>query len=141
MSPVLPRYDSNRQLTTQQPQVFAQADPNANTLDKMAEVTGKVADMTVKWSNAVDTIQTTTAKANYETGMADILARAEADPDYNNSDKYFQEVEKLRKDSTKGMSNPAAKSRVTFELDHSSQIANIKIGGLYKKKQIVLGQA
>ena len=139
--PQFPRHESERQLTTQQPSVLAAGDSQGAILEKTAEVAGKATDLAVKWANAVDTIQTTTAKANLKGGLADILARAEADPDYNAHDKYAQEIDKLRMDSGRGFASKAAEANAGIEFDYDAKIAKIQLGATFKKKMVNVGQA
>jgi hypothetical protein len=132
--PTLPTYTSQQKITTQQSEV------TRTGAEAPYEMAGKAIsatqDAAVKWSNALDTIQYTTAKANYETGVAQLEAKALADPDYNNSDAYYKELAKLKTDNTKGFQNKAVESRMAFEIDNANQIAQIKIGTIFRKKQI-----
>lgn len=139
--PEFPRYQSKNQLTTQQPSVGAPADTSGQMLEKASQVGGQVQEAAVKWGNAVDTIQKTTATANFKTGLLDITNRAQNDPNYNNSEQYFKEIEKLKTDNLKGFSSKAAETQAAIEFGYESKVAQIQIGNLYKKKMIDVGQA
>ncbi len=138
--PKLPGFESQRQLTTQQPQFLAPKPREADILSAAGKAAGQAANIAVKWGNALNTIQATTAKANYESGLLDIYNRAADDPDYNNSEKYLKEIEKLKTDSLKGFSNKATQSRVALDFDFGNQAATLKIGNIFKKKTIEVGQ-
>ena len=99
-----------------------------------------VQDVAVKWSNAIDTIQKTTATANFKSGMLDITTRAQNDPDYNNSDQYFKEIEKLKMDNLKGFLSKTAETQAAIEFGYDAKVGQIQIENLYKKKMIDVGQ-
>lgn len=138
--PRLPGYDSSRQLTTQRSQALAPKSADASIGGEIARAAGAAANIAAKWGNALNTIQATTAKANYEAGALDIMSRASEDTDYNNSDQYVSELAKLRSDSLTGFSNKANEARVGVDLDFANQAANIKIGDIFKKKTVEAGQ-
>lgn len=139
--PDFPRYNSKAQPTTQLPAVQAAEDTSGQMLEQAAKVGTIVQDAASKWSNALDTIQKTTASANFKTGLLDITNRAQNDPNYNNSDQYFKEIEKLRSENLKGFSNKAAEQEAAIDFGYQSKVAQIQIENLYKKKMIDVGQA
>ena len=139
--PDFPRYNSKAQITTQQPSVQAPSDTSGEMIEKAGEVGKTVQDTSLKWSNAVDTIQKTTATANFKSGLLDITQRAQNDPDYNNSDQYYKEIERLKTDNLKGFSNKSAESQAAIEFGYDGKVAQIQIQNLYKKKMIDVGQA
>lgn len=138
--PDFPRYQSKGQLTTRQPSPEAPTDSSYQVIEKVGQVGQQVQETAVKWSNAVDTIQKTTASVNFKTGMLDILNRAQNDPNYNNSDQYFKEIEKLRTDSLKGFSSKIAESEAALEFGYDARVGQIQVDNLYKKKMIDVGQ-
>jgi len=113
---------------------------DTNEYDIAAAGLEKATAIAVKWSNAVDTVQYTSAKANYEAGVNDVVNRAANDPDYNNSDTYVKELEELKKENLKGFSNKNIQSRAALDFEYGNQAAEIKIGNAYKKKVIAAGQ-
>jgi len=139
--PEFPRYQSKAQPTTQQPSVQAPSDTTGEILQKVGEVGKTVQEASLKWSNAVDTIQKTTAQANLKTGLLEITTRAQNDPNYNNSEQYFKEIEKLKTDSLKGFSSKAAEAQAALDFAYDAKVAQIQIENLYKKKMIDVGQA
>lgn len=139
--PTLPHYNAQRNIQTISGQSPVAMKSGSSDI---YEVTGKALEKTqelaFKWSNALDTIQYTTAKANYETGLLDIEERATNDLDYNNSDKYFKELDELKKNSLKGIGNPSVENRAALEFDFGNKQSQIKINHIYKKKQIEVGK-
>lgn len=139
--PSFPRHQSEGQITTQQPSFLAAEDTSGQITEKIGEVGKEVQNAALKWSNAVDTIQKTTASANFKSGVLDITSRAQNDPDYNNQDQYFKEIEKLRSDSLKGFSSKTAETEAAIDFGYESKVAQIQIQNLYKKKMVDVGQA
>ncbi len=139
--PIFPRYQSKAQLTTQAPSVAAPDDATGSMLETGAKVVGQVADVAVKWGNALDTIQKTTAQANFKTGLLDIQNRAQNDPNYNNSDQYFREIDKLKTDNLKGFQSKTAETEMAINFGYEAQVGKIQVDNLYKKKLIQVGQS
>ena len=139
--PSFPRYESKGQLTTQTPSVSAPADTEGQVTEQAGKVVATATDDAVKLANAWDTVQKTTATANFKTGMLDILQRAQNDPDYNNSDQYFKEIEKLKTDNLRGFVSKTAETETVLNFGYEANVAKIKIENLYKKKMIDVGQA
>lgn len=138
--PDFPRYNSKAQITTQQPSVQAAAGTEGQILEKTAQVASNASETALKWSNTVDTIQKTTSSANFKSGMLDITQRAQADPNYNNSDQYYKEIEKLKMDNLKGFSSKTAQTQAAIEFGYEAKVGQIQIENLYKKKMIDVGQ-
>lgn len=141
--PDFPRYQSKGQLTTQAPSVGAPEDTTGEIIQKVGEVGKTVQDASLKWSNAVDTIQKTTAKANFKTGVLDVQNNFQNNPnptidDYNNS---LKEIEKLRSKSLDGFTSPLAQSEAALDFDYDAKVAGIQLENSYKKKMIDVGQA
>ena len=139
--PNFPRAKSTAQLTTQTPSLQAPEDTTGAILEQTAKVGQQVQETALKWSNAVDTIQKTTAQANFKSGMLDITNRAQNDPDYNNSDQYFKEIEKLKTDNLKGFSSKTTETQAAIEFGYEAKVGQIQIQNLYKKKMIDVGRA
>lgn len=138
--PEFPRYESKSQINSQQTSAFAGRDTTGQMIEKVGQVGTQVQDAAIKWSNAVDTIQKTTAQANFKNGMLDIQQRALGDPEYNNSDRYYKEIEKLKTDSLKGFSSRLAEGEMSLDLDYQAKVGEIQIQNVYKKKMIDVGQ-
>lgn len=136
-----PRYQSKGALTTQVPSVGAVGDTKGQQTEAIGKVGQTVQDTSIKWVNALDTVQKTTATANFRTGLAEIQQRAQNDPNYNNSDQYMKEIEKLRTDNLKGFASKTAETETALNFGYESKVAGIQIGNIYKKKMIDVGQA
>lgn len=139
--PEFPRYESKSQPTTQQPSIQAAEDTSGEIIQKAGGVGKTIQEASIKWSNAVDTIQKTTAQANFKSGLLDIQNRAQNDPNYNNSGQYLREIEKLKTDNLKGFSSKSAETDAAIDFGYQSKVAQIQIENLYKKKMIDVGQA
>lgn len=97
--------------------------------------------MSEGWLKALSTTQITVAQRNFKVGMAQLLANAQSDPDYNNSERYYKDIEKLKTESMKGIKLPGVRSRMEMELGYESQIGRIQIESVFKKKAIDAGRA
>lgn len=142
MSPNFPRYNSQAKVNTQidtRPREVMRTGAG-DKLDIVNKAAGQVLDITMKWANAMDTIQSTTAKANVRTSLVDIGNRAVLDPDYNNLGKYLQEVDNLKGQNLKGFQSKANEQQTAAEVGLDLQIAKLNLENIYKKKAIVVGQ-
>lgn len=136
------RYNSQATPTTQQPSAFTSLDKSGSAMSQGGQELGNtMANVGIKWANAIDTIQETSAQAKFKSGMLDIQSRASSDPDYNNSDQYYKEIEKLKNDSLGGFASNSAKSKTALDLDYQAQVGQIQVQNIYKKKIIDVGQA
>lgn len=138
--PDFPRYESKASPSTRLPSVGAPLDTQGQVTENTANAIGNAQNQAYKWQNAVDTIQKTTANANFKTGLLDIQQRAANDPNYNNSAQYNQEIEKLKQESLKGFSSKTAETETALNFGYESKVAQIQIDNLYKKKMIDVGQ-
>lgn len=146
--PDFPRYQSKGQITTQQPSVQAPTDNTGEVVAQAGEKIGSaIQTNTLKWSNAVDTIQKTTSQANYKIGLLDaqkryeelLLTKPEADiNDYNNAVK---EVEKLKSNNLKGFASKTAETEMAINFAYEERAAKAQFENLYKKKMVNVGQA
>lgn len=132
--PQLPTYDSQRNIEARTPlplknEVEAKYQAQ-NIITKTVEGVGDT------WVKAQMNMQTTAVKAGYAEKKALIEANAEADTDINGVDKRLKELEKAKQEMLKGVSSPALKNQLAFELNHENNLASIKISGIYKQKQI-----
>lgn len=139
--PNFPRYQSKGSLTTQQPSAFAPTDTTGEVVAKAGQQIGKdIQESSLKWSNAVDTIQKTTSAANRKIGLLDINTRAANDPNYNNADQYIKEAEKLIAETSKGFSSKTAETENAIEAAYDFKVTQVQIQNTYKKKMIDVGQ-
>jgi hypothetical protein len=100
------------------------------------KVLGAMTQVAQAWSEAQDVMQYTQAKAKYEVTSATIQGRAAADPDFNNLNKYTDELKNSKKEIIKGISNQAVANKLGMEIDYGNEIASIKIGAGFREKEI-----
>ena len=134
--PQLPRVESQRNLTTQQPSPLAPKDTNGEMWGVLADTASSAADTTYKWQKANSSMQKTQAELNMKTQLLDIHARAEADPDKNAYGKYASEVDSVLKNSPANFSDPQVGAEARMQFDYEAKAANIQLNGLFRKKQI-----
>lgn len=108
------------------------------------ETTGKVLgaaiNFTEKWSNALDTMQKTTVKANTAVSIQRIEQEAALDTNINNYDIYAQKLDKLKNEHIKGFNNKMVEQGASIELDYDINMSKVNIDNIFKKKQIVSAQ-
>jgi len=131
--PSIPTYTSQRNITSNP------GAPLRNEVDNQANnnLLNTVNQISQQWSAANDVMQYTDASAKYGVAAADIQARAEADPDFNNTEKYVKELEKAKADSLKGIANQQIANKAAAEFNLNNQVAAFKIGNQFRQKQIV----
>lgn len=103
----------------------------------VTDTIGKVAQV---WSNANDVMQATDARSKHGLAIADIQARAERDPNFNNTQKYHDELTKAKNESLANIGNQQVAQKLGAEFNYDSGIASIKIADNMKQKNIVWGQ-
>ena len=132
--PSLPIYTSQRNITAQQSQPLRNEASKPFEMNK--EVVGAIQNVTQAWSDAHDVMQYTEAKGAYEVGVADVQARAAADPNYKDTKKYYKELEDAKKNSLKGISNKQVLEKLSLEMNFGNQMAGIKIDTNFKQKEV-----
>ena len=136
--PQLPTYNSQRNIEARPLQPLR--DEASFPFQAEQVIVKTLSDITQKMSDARDVMQYTEAKAKYEVSVADIQARANADPDFNNSETYFKEMEEIKKISVSGIKNAQIRDKASFEFDYGNKITAIKIDSQFKKKELEHGQ-
>lgn len=136
--PSLPIYNSKQNITpnTAEPLRNEAAQPFQDD----QKVLATMSDVTQKFGQAQDVMQYTEAKAKHGLAVADIEARASADPDFKNSEKYTQELSKVKANSLTGITNQQVAAKAGIEFDYDTKIAGIKIGAQFQQKQIKYNQ-
>ncbi len=133
--PDFPRYNSKSTLNTQ-PNAVVRND-TSEQLDIVNKATGQVSDITMKWSQAMDSMQETAIKSNIAVGLAQIKNEAELDPNINNEKLQIEKVKKLRQAAMgKGLQNKSLQQQLNFQLDTQEQLATLEINNIYAKKKI-----
>lgn len=132
--PKMPVYNSQGSLNTGLSAPIKEG--SAQEATATAPIVDTVSQIHDKWNQAVDTMQYTSAKASFETGMMDILNRASQDPDYNGSDKYFKEIGKLKTNVLDGITNKQLQERMGFEFGVETDNTKIKVANIFNKKKL-----
>lgn len=138
-----PRYESKGQLTSQAPSVGAAADTSPQMMEAAGKIGTQVQDLAVKWSNAVDVIQETTATANHKGTILQTQNDFVNNPnatleDYNSA---LKSIDKSQETNLSQFTSQAAKSKASITLGYESQVAKIQIQNAYKKKMGDIGIA
>lgn len=133
--PKIPVYNAERNINANP--IAPQRHEVDQSFQNTQTVIGAVKNVTQQWSNANDVMQYTEAKSKYETASADISARANADPNFRNSETYSKELEKAKQESVTGIANQEVANKAAMEFDYNNKITGIKIDAGFKQKQIV----
>ena len=138
MSPNFPRYNSQGkagQISTQPQEIMREG--SADQLDIVSKGLEQVADITKKWSAAMDSMQETSVKSNIAVGMAQIKQEALNDPEINNEKLQIDKIKKLHQSAMgKGLQNKSLEQKLNIELDTQEQIAVLEINNIYAKKKL-----
>jgi hypothetical protein len=134
--PTFPRYNSQATLNTQPNAVVRQG--AGDTADIIGQAAGQVSDITMKWSQAVDSMQETAIKSNIATGLAQIKSDSESDPEINNEKLRIEQIKKLKTSAMgKGLQNKTLEQQLGMQLDSQLGIAELEINNIYAKKKIL----
>lgn len=137
--PLLPTYDSK--LDTIQPKantaVTTQPFQGGGEESKVgAKATGELADTMDKFIEIKDTMEYTKVTANAEVAIAKQKLAAAQDPNPDNAQFHIDELQKIKKDATKGFTNKFTAQKVGMELDHKIEVGSLEIGGEFFKKKL-----
>lgn len=88
-----------------------------------------------KWDKAADVNEYTRARNERELGIADLMAKAKADPDHNNAEQYYNELEDLTKSET-FFRKQNVKDRHSADTGFDKGMTNIKLRELFRGKMI-----
>ena len=135
--PVLPTYDSNRNITARTPAVERQG--SQQFTESLKQPLDTAMQITQDWAKAVDTMQLTQAKTLFQTKSAEIYSRASLDPDFNNAQSYMDELSKAKEESLQGFTNKEVAQRFALDVEADQQLESIKIDHLFKSKQLAFG--
>ena len=140
--PSFPRDQSKANISSQQTSFLAPQDNTGEMIQKIGEGLGnKAFEIGLKLKASNDATQKLVASNNFKIGMLDISSRAENDPNYNNSAQYFKEIEKLKTDSLKGVSDPVLQQELGLDFNLGSKVGEIQVQSIFKKKGIDVAQA
>lgn len=133
--PRLPRYDAQRQLTTEGPSVPTSPEKMGMASGALARTGDAVSEVSKAWEKAQDVIQLTTAKNNLVSEKTKILAEAANDTDYNAYDKYKERLAGLSTQDDK-ISNAMAKDMFSIEKRNELAETDILLRNIFRKKQM-----
>jgi len=138
--PNLPRYDSQRKLTTDRP-----AQLQSGSAEAVQSVTQPILSATVdtitKWNQAVDTIQMNAAMSNYNVISAQNQEAATNDPDYNNSKVYKDTLNKAKTEALKGIRNAVVRNEVAMKLSNKVALDEINLNKIFNFKMVDAAKA
>ena len=89
-----------------------------------------------QWQNSKNIAETNQAYNNMEQGTYDILQKAQQDTDYNNSQKYLDEIKQLKDNQYKVFSTETQALKFQRVADSSANQATIKIESMFRDKFI-----
>lgn len=107
--------------------------PQTSSID-VSPITNAVTQAVQEWSNAKDITESNTAYNDIEQKQLDIFKRASEETDFNNQQKYIDEVEELRGQAK--FTNPQAAQRFQRVADNTANNGSIKIQSLFRDKMI-----
>lgn len=139
--PSFERYLSKGRATTEQPSFLAPESTEGQQLEKVAKATQTAQDITFKVAKMYDDAQKSQAELNQRTQIQDLLARAEADTDYNSINKYVAENEKIRKESTKTFKDRPQDREASAKATYYKATTDTQLNSIFRKKVIVNEQA
>jgi hypothetical protein len=133
--PKLPRYDSERALSTQAPNVqrnldiAAQGGRDTQTLGKAAQ---KIAQV---WQDAKDFSETLDASNSFDEGQRAIANRMQSDPEYRR-EQANEDMDVLYSESLQGFSNNEARMKWDVQARSATNAAKIRADGFYRQKEL-----
>lgn len=132
--PSFPRYNSKNQLTSQQPSAMAPTDnTGAAIAEAGATIGGSVQKAAIAWEEGLKSTRKTVATVNNKKKILDIQQRASVEVDPQKEQEYRKELQKSFAENSKDLDNVAA-----MELSLDTQIADIQLQNLFKKKSLEL---
>lgn len=131
------RYESNANLTTEQPNAMATKSTAGDVAETVANTEGKTADAAFKITKLYQESQKSTAELNQRTQAEDLLTNAANDPNYNNLDEYIQKSKKIKDDSLQSLKDPEAVAKANYY----EAVTNHQLKGIFQKKVLAHEQA
>lgn len=147
--PILPTYDSNKNVSPQLPAVIR--NEAAVPFQNQQKVLGAVGDVFSAWGKVQDTMQANQRRDNWAKVKAQIEAESAADPaiqlnkdglpEYvDNSGKYFARLHEAKAKILDGMSNKYLANQLRVEFDLEAEISGIGIASDFRKKQLAINK-
>lgn len=137
------RYESQANLTTQQPSAFAPESTAGQIAENNANSLAAATQTAFKFEDAYAKIQAANKKVNAESGFLDTLSRAQNDNSAQSPEEieklkaqYSQEIEKTKKDSLSGSFFQGTEKQTQLEINLAAKKATIQLDNAFKNKQI-----
>lgn len=135
--PSLPRYDSQRQLTTQP---LAPQATGAGESYKLAQQGLQMAqNFAQAWDDARTTAQLNAFKAQKGIFTRELVQNAQLDPNANNYEKYYDQLKKWKAGALEGMGE-RAKREASLEMQTTFETTRIQLSGIFQQKAVVEAQ-
>lgn len=146
--PALPRHESERSLTTQQPSPLAPEGIGGKMYGLVAEnakaasgALETVYDAGQKWNKEVNTMRANQSMYAMRLDVQGISERAAVEQDPNKVEEYKKEIANAYEKYNTGFTDPRISAEVQQKLGYESLSAQIQLDGLFKKKMIVQQRA
>lgn len=136
--PDIPRYEAKSNI--QGGPIAPQEDLAMQDAANQNNVLGTITKIAQSWSDAHDVMQETEVQDVYGRKEIEAQKLATEEGDYKNPEKYYELIKQARTDALEGVDNQQLAQRLEFDLAQKSQLANIKIDSILKKKRIEVGQ-
>lgn len=133
MCPSIPTYNAQRNIQARTAAPFRQE--ASQPFEDQQKVLGVMQGIAQDMSHANDVMQANEARSKYGVRATEIQMRAQADPDYKNSDKYIKELEKAKTESLMGINNQEVANQIRSELDYDRAVTGLKINHNFQSKQ------
>ncbi len=137
----LPIYNSKQNLTTQSPGVERNVSAAGQTGRNLQAVGKAVSTLSNQWLQSLSFMQQQTVLNNSEKAINEISSKAINDPNYNNSELYMQELDKVAQGELPGTSvgeildNDMA-MKTNSQIQNAIMSSKVQIQGLFRKKQV-----
>jgi hypothetical protein len=143
--PIIPGADAQRNIKATP--VAPMRDEASSYFEGPKNIIKTATNIVQQWSDANDVMQSNNAKSKFGMKLADIQARAAADPGMvldkdgmpvfqDNTQKYLQEIQEAKSDALTGISNKMVSVDLNSSFSLDGEIAGFRIGGQFKKKGV-----
>lgn len=138
--PTLPIYDRQRQLDVRMPQPAQASQAHVKEAKEASQnlqaVGGVMQTAAIEWKKASDIMDYTKGKNDLTFANNEVIQNATLDPDFKNADKYIDQLKSNKTVAMKSIRNPRIAEAAGVEFDHDIKIAQLKIDGIFKQKEI-----
>jgi len=141
MATPIQRYQSKVSMTGETPNVKVSPELFSASGKLISDIGGALGTVAEHFVDAQETQQKIAAANNAKLLMSDVLARAQQDPDPNNTLGYAKEFEGIQKQASQGIT--LRNARIGFDNEFSTQLNDglIKLNTFQREKVVDLGTA